>query len=726
MFKVLAVLNKAPRGLGQNVNDAAVRGIEGTAVEMVRAAMPADDVGGQSRVAPAELYTVETELVDGTERRADHPTCAAMFTPNGRDGRERALDYYASVLDTGAFEKDLCPRALADLGSITRGLVREIPAIVERDTASGVKIASMVARAKRNGDSVRVAIAGALQAALLESVIREVREPESGLLTMLVGANPRSAEDLRNAEVVHRILEQPKPTAIVERARAAAWDAIVANKPIDMARFGSRHAYAPALGKYTTTFSPDRSSGMTDETMAALGRWGVTDSLISSVHDASSRARERAERAHPVTTERAVEAAGALRGLYVTEQHVGYESAGVGYAIVVAHGALRQINDAAYAHAASCLLEYVRDLVFLGERVPEAAEAAIEQAVARLAPLPSPKAPQPYSLPRVPLACRGTPPGHDARTQRVIRRACALNDELVQKSLAVSRLRESLGTDQAASGLTLERMFALHDDLDAVALLGDERGAFLDRADRALQRLKGKPLGTEERRAFLDRANRAFQRLKALKGSPLARKETKEETELARAQLKELLSESARLVTETRRVVVLRHKILALRGATLGRTKMDAPYEGVYDHIARCANANELCGLNEAELGIMHTTYEAAGQIAYRWPMLEAARDASFAQKAQKAVAWLVRGLMPTCVSDVAEAGAEAMRGRVVQYKSTESPGVGYALYALIPILDHASTMSRVSDQYEPLKGATLRAIKRLLEHRPARDKRDP
>ena len=77
-------------------------------------------------------------------------------------------------------------------------------------------------------------------------------------------------------------------------------------------------------------------------------------------------------------------------------------------------------------------------------------------------------------------------------------------------------------------------------------------------------------------------------------------------------------------------------------------------------------------------------------------------------------------------VSDVAEAGAEAMRGRVVQYKSTESPGVGYALYALIPILDHASTMSRVSDQYEPLKGATLRAIKRLLEHRPARDKRDP
>jgi hypothetical protein len=153
---------------------------------------------------------------------------------------------------------------------------------------------------------------------------------------------------------------------------------------------------------------------------------------------------------------------------------------------------------------------------------------------------------------------------------------------------------------------------------------------------------------------------------------------------------------------------------------------MDAPYEGVYDHIALCASTNATCALNEAELGVMHTTYEAAGQIAYRWPMLEAARDASFAQKAQKAVTWLVRGLMPTCVSDVAEAGAEAMRARVVQYKSTESPGVGYALYALIPILDHASTMCRVAHEYEPLKGATLRAIERLVEHRPARQKRNP
>lgn len=675
MFRAVTVLQKAPKGVAQNLNDVAVRGIEATAREVIRAAMPAADVAGQTRVAPAELYTVESEIIDGTERPADHPTCAAMFTPNGWESHERALDYYARVLDTGVFEKDLCPRALADLGSIARDLVLKIPAIVERDTASGVKIASMVARAKTNGDSVRREIAVAVQHALLESVNRE---PKSGILSVFVGANPRSAEDLRNAEVVHKILDQPKPTAIVERARAATWDAIVANKPIDMARFGSRHAYATALGRYTTRFSPDRSAVMTDETMAALGRWGVTESLISSVHGAAHRALERAQDAHPVTTERAVETTGALSGLYVTEQHVGYESAGVGYAIVVAHGALRQINDAAYAHAASCLLEYIRDLVFLGELVPDA-EAAIEAAVGRLVPLPRPKAPQPYSFPRVPLACRGTPQGHDARTQRVIRRACALNDELVQKSLAVARLRRNFGTDQPAAPLTLERMFSLHDDLDAFALLDpQERGGFLDRADRALKRLKEKP---------------------TLKKPPNC-------------------AESARIVTETRRLVVLRHKLLALRGATPGRTKMDAPYEGVYDHLERCASTNELCGLNEAELGIMHTTYEAAGQIAYRWPMLEA-RDASFAQKAQKAVTWFVRGLMPTCVSDVAEAGAEPMRARVVQYKSTESPGVGYALYALIPILDHASTMCRVASEYVPLQSATLRAIKRLIEHRP-------
>ena len=151
----------------------------------------------------------------------------------------------------------------------------------------------------------------------------------------------------------------------------------------------------------------------------------------------------------------------------------------------------------------------------------------------------------------------------------------------------------------------------------------------------------------------------------------------------------------------------------------VNRTVPYDPYGGVYAHIERCALNNTPHALKEAELGVLHAEYDVAGRIAFRQPILQLPSTSSV----QKAIKWVVGELTPTCVSDLAGNAAETgvVRVRFVQYKATEPPGVGYALYALLPILDHVIAMCNgqseaTQREYAPLKSATLRAIQRLLQ----------
>lgn len=190
--------------------------------------------------APADLYTLEPLEPDGTER-ADNPTCEALFSfPKAGwdsalaghiawDTDEAVLEYYDRVLDPGQFERQLCPRALANLTAITRELQSKIPEIVARNTASGVAIAGMIARAKASRESTpeaaaAKAVAAALQVMLLSTIEREA-EPSRGMFNFIIGPAPRSAEDLRNMEVAYRTLlpRAHKPIGLVARARAAMW-----------------------------------------------------------------------------------------------------------------------------------------------------------------------------------------------------------------------------------------------------------------------------------------------------------------------------------------------------------------------------------------------------------------------------------------------------------------------------------------------------------------------
>lgn len=440
--------------------------------------------------------------------------------------------------------------------------------------------------------------------------------------------------------------------------------------------------------------------------MEVLGRWGI----IASIENIAELARTRATAAHPETIGRAMSAHNAASGLFVTEQHTGYERHGLGYPLVVAHGtltALRSLNDHAYAHATRCLLLYVRDLVFLVGDIPEASDAAIDAAIANIPEAPIPDTPAPYALPRVPLACRAPAAGHNARTRRVIRETCALNADLVQKSLAVQRVRQSLGTDDAARRLTLEQMLAMHSDLDAIALLPtrEEQQAVVGRATEAIDRMRFR-LQREQLEHRQAREQRRRRQRRAGANIDDASESAK----------------SARFVTDARRVVVLERKIIAQIRAR-GRTQiMDVaanrdPYGGVYAHIERCALNNTPHALREAELGVFYAEYDVAGQIAFRQPILQLPHTSAV----QKTIKWVVGELTPTCVSDAAETGSDVVRVRLVQYKATEPPGVGYALYAILPILDHVSATCNggstdTQREYEPLRSATLRAIQRLLQ----------
>ena len=150
----------------------ALGAIESKARQAVCAALPV-----ATPSVPAELYTLEP--MDGAER-ADHPSCEALFPKAGWDldlagslnwdaASERVLEYYDRVLDTGEFERALCPRAVRDLSAATREMQAKLPEIVGRSTATGVAIAGMVARAK-TGPRARIALA--LEATLLDAARR--------------------------------------------------------------------------------------------------------------------------------------------------------------------------------------------------------------------------------------------------------------------------------------------------------------------------------------------------------------------------------------------------------------------------------------------------------------------------------------------------------------------------------------------------------------------------
>jgi hypothetical protein len=69
--------------------------------------------------------------------------------------------------------------------------------------------------------------------------------------------------------------------------------------------------------------------------------------------------------------------------------------------------------------------------------------------------------------------------------------------------------------------------------------------------------------------------------------------------------------------------------------------------------------------------------------------------------------------MVPNNVQSVVDAASDAASGRKVQYRGSEPPGVGYAMYALLPVLDHASVMG-----YGAVKERTLTAVRCLLLHR--------
>ena len=221
---------------------------------------------------------------------------------------------------------------------------------------------------------------------------------------------------------------------------------------------------------------------------------------------------------------------------------------------------------------------------------------------------------------------------------------------------------------------TLEQLHAIHADLDAIPLLDVEaQGVAFERAATAL-----------------DAAERAAGRK----------------------------SDAAR-VTDKRRIAVLRHKMRQIRRLRRGRWKKSEeseesvapPYDGLYEHLAARAAANLPHEVRDEELGVAHETYEAAGTVVYRMPLLEERRPGLV-----RTLARLLGAVLPTCVSDLALSAAAVTRVRVVQYAATEPAGVGYVLYALLPILDHASAMCLAGEPYEETKRATLRAISLALQ----------
>jgi hypothetical protein len=568
---------------------------------------------------PVELYTTGEE-----ECKSMYPPVldAAIELAGDLAARsdESIAEHYARVLTRSSFEREMC-RAHDD-GPLLEHLVASLPTVVAESKHATVAIAEMLARTT-GFEAMRKRL-------ILE--VRAAAEPPSGLLSSLLSSGP-SADDLRSFEVVHRLLGHEKPAALVARARAAAWESVIGNTRLDMTRHGSMYGVVPLrhLRDFTVQFMPDPAPVQIDH----LGQWGVLESARKLAHLAATRfSASQPEFADQMVAlaRNGASLGSELMRLYVTRQHTGYEPAGTGYALAAAIGALGAVaTDKANAHAATCLLEYIRALLFVdapATAVP--GDAAIDAFVKRM-PERKPKRPAPFAMPRVPLACRATPAGDDARSRSLVRKTCARNAELVRKSSALARL--------ARDEMSVDELFALFADLDVLA--------------------------TDERVA---------------------------------ERVRNMLPRTAATVGQKRRLAVLQTRLAEVTGVPMSVLPTGS---SVYEHIEQRAGMNKPHGLEAHELGVAHW---AVPGVPIRVPFLT--------NVGTSLAAWILRELAPP-VADVLDAATEPVIA--VQYKADERPGVGFALYTLLPLLDHASEMRETRSEYTHVHRATLSAIRRLL-----------
>ena len=684
---------RAGRAVGEGVARMAVQamqGAEASAIQAIERALPVSGVAAY--VPPVELYTEVYECDDKV--RPKYEAFKSTLEDAVSLGEwDTVLKLYAQVFDRGAFEETLCGVDREDAKK-RQLLLDTIAEVVKGSTQTAVEIAEMLGGERENGGpkkggpekGEREPKANAsLRAAICAAAIR-ASEPESGILW---GWYTKSATDLRNLEVFVRAI-RPDPNAepdederaLVARVRAATWSAVLSifssygAEPIDMTRFGSRYGVVPlpVLRDYTVQMLPDVVEHASEAVNFGLGEWGLLDSLGRVMRFAVERFKlsdpEKAARVEAYA-QRGKTLGDELLGLYVVRQHVGFERRGVGYALAVATGTLRTLpRTTEYAHAIRCLLAYIRDL--LGQQIGPATDEAIA-CVALASPSSAetnitPKAPKPgpeYTLPSVPLACRGAPAAHDARTRRLVREVCARNAELVEKGRAVEWLNATFAkaTVTAGAAVTVDAMFEMHDALGAVV----------------------------SRKLASDVARNVANALETMSAA----------TDLT--------------VTQRRRLEVLQTRFAEALGggkapsrgggARGGEAPSPHPHRSYYEHVVRRAKDGKPHGLHAHEFGVAHTAFYVGPTVVYRWPLVEARAQPSSWMGA------LLARLVPDPVQSVVDAAWDAASGRAVQYRGGERPGVGYALYALLPVLDHASAMG-----YKIVQHHTLVAIGRLWE----------
>jgi hypothetical protein len=331
---------------------------------------------------------------------------------------------------------------------------------------------------------------------------------------------------------------------------------------------------------------------------------------------------------------------------------VGFEELGTGYALAVATGTLRALpRTSEYAHAIRCLLVYIRALL-----LPNADNEKIDKVVTDLT-ISKKEAGKPYGLPDVPLACRGGPVGHDARTRRLVRDVCAKNGELVEKGKAMEWLMTTFGESAIpkVDAAMVDAMFEMHDALGALAIISK------------IEKV----------------------------GDAVAANVAKTLADMQKVEL---------TVGQRRRLEVMQTRVKEARGK--GNVD-ESGAEVYYAHIAAQANDGKPHGLNAHEFGVAHTAFYVGPTVVYRAPLVEDAPAHG---------SWmgsLLALMVPNNVQSVVDAASDAASGRKVQYRGGEPPGVGYAMYALLPVLDHASVMG-----YGAVKERTLTAVKCLLLHR--------
>ena len=655
-------------GLGRTIGESIAKGAvhamalamqnaEASVTQAIEHALPVSGVA--AHVPPVELYT------DVDECSRVRPTLEAlsMSLPEAMQAMgDQVVELYAQVIDRGTFEDELCRTVDGDEATKMNMLIDAIPDLVARSTEAAVAVAEILRRKPGGAETPT----GRMRVAMYDAAVSAAK-PVGGVFW---GEYTKSAEDLRNLEVVVRQLRPSGPPTeeerrLVARVREATWSAILEHGPVDVTRLGSRHGVVPlpVLRDFTVQLFPDPVPRASEAENFGLGEWGLLDSLRRLVKFAVERFKnsdpESAAKIHAYA-ERGRSLGHELLGLYVVRQHVGFERAGTGYALAVATGTLRALPRAReYAHAIRCMLVYVRALLFGAERGDD--DGRIDDLVGGLSPKPKGdnKAKAEY-MPAVPRACRARPEGHDARTRRLVRDVCAKNEELVEKARARKWLEDTFDKG-ARNDIPIDELFAMHERLGALAVVTKRV------ADNVVETLAR--MHTDADRTVLT-------------------------------------------VTQRRRLEVLQTRVAEATRASAG--DIEDAGAAVSAHLASKAKERAPHGLNAHEFGVAHTAFYVGPTVAYRWPLVDA--------DARAHGSWmgaLLAYLAPGPVQSVVEAASDFASRRKVQYRGCEPPGVGYAIYALLPVLDHASAMCKAgASGYASVQQSTLRAIECLLSHR--------